>query len=136
MARDDVREYSQIRERRATPFHAVWLGSTIGHEIAADFSARTLDPGIRLSLRHSNLRDGLHARFRRDRPIRQAVDNLPHDFDRLAELDHPHLVPGEAVTRGLDRYGELEILVRRIGMRAPQVVRHAGAAQEGPGDAD
>ena len=69
---------------------------------------------------------------RRDRPLRQAVERLADDLQRLAELDHPHAVAREAVAGGFNRHGELEVLVGGVGIGAAQVEVDARAAQQRP----
>src|SRR5882672_3230778 len=114
VARDDVWQEGQVRERGTAPLHAVRLGRAVGDQVAADLAARALDAGVRLALGDAHLPHRLHARAGRDGPRGQPVESLADDLDGLAELDHPHAVAREAVPRPLHRHLEVEVLVRRI----------------------
>src|SRR5689334_8358278 len=126
-AGQDVREHREVGERSAAPLEPVGLRPAVGDEITADLAARALDAPVALALRDAHLAHGLDARPRRDGSLRQPVQDLPRDGDRLAELGHAHAVARVAIAGRLDRNAEVEFLVRGIRRRLPQVVRDARA---------
>src|SRR5207245_6387493 len=111
-------------------------GAAGGDEVAADLAPRALDPRVGLALPDPHLPHRLHAGPRGDGPRREALERLAHDPDRLPELDHPHSVPGPAVAPGLDGHLEVEGLVRRVRLHAPDVIGNARPADERPRDPD
>src|SRR5262249_25108370 len=82
------------------------------------------------------------ARRRRDLAIlhavvtrRHALDALADDLDRLEDLVEPDLIAVEHVAVvGVDHV-EVDVVVREIRLRAPEVPREAGGPQDRPGDA-
>ena len=131
-----MREHRKVGEGGPAPLHAVGLGSPVGDEVAAHLSARTFHARVAFALGDAHLAHRLDAGAGGHRPLRQPVERLPHDVDRLAELDHPHPVAGVTVARRLHRHLEVEVLVGGIGLEAPDVVAHPGAADQRAGDAD
>src|SRR5438309_1890047 len=136
VAGDDVRQHREVREGGAPPLEAIGLRAAVADEVAADLAARAFHPRVAFALRHSHLTDRLHAGPRRDRPLGQAVEPLPDDPDRLPEFDHAHAIARVAVTGGLHRHEEVEILVRRIRLGAAYVVADPRAADERAGHPD
>ena len=145
----------EVVEGRPADVHARRLPGAVGHEVAADLTARRLDRRVRLARRDAEalgeelevVDQRLHrlvdARPRRRRDLlvlhavvapRHALDALAHDLDRLLDLVEPDPVPVEAVAvLGVDDV-EVDLVVREVRLRGAQVPGEAGGAQDRPGD--
>src|SRR5262249_601262 len=113
VAGHDMREDGKVGERRAPPLQTVRFRPALPDAVPPALAPGAFDPGVALAFRHAHLRDRLHARPRRDGALRQPVERLADDADRLAELDHPDAVARVAVAGSLYRDDEVEIAVRR-----------------------
>src|SRR6266481_3707227 len=126
--------------RTMNPTMKAWIASVASGGsagmLAVHLAARALDPRVTFALGHPHLPDRLHPGAGGDRALRQPVEGLAHDLDRLAELDHPHPVARVAVPRGLHRHLEVEILVGGVGFEPADVVAHPRAPDERAREAD
>src|SRR5579863_5061817 len=140
----------KIRKARRPHVHAIWLGGSVTHDVIAHLSTRGFDCLIDLTRRYCKafrndlkvIDEGLHLslhllavrqddtwRIGLDRTFRHAVESLPNDPNRVAQLLYPAHIPGEHIAFLRDRNLKLELLVARIWHVAPQVDVHAAAPQ-------
>src|SRR5581483_9451454 len=113
-----------------THAHPIGLSGAIAHDEVTQLPFGRFDGVVDLAYgRLEDLGDLGH-----DRPLRDALDRLINDAQRLPHLLHANQVSVVSIAVCAYRNVEIEVLVRRVGLRFAQVPFHAAGAQHRSGD--